>query len=362
MLEIRLSQPPDEATTEPLQHVSSVPGPGSGIADYAVAQADGWRPIRDDAAITPDGDRSRPRAVRFAWEYPPAIAESAMAELQIGREQSLDAPDLRLPVCGTACEVPHLHLGERYFWRVAVRDDAGRLHTSPVWSFVTHPQPPRWIHVPGTTNVRDMGGWQIPGNRRVRQGMIYRSSELDNHVALDPAGRRVLIETLTIRTDLDLRGTDEVNGPVLDPERVRWVHMPVTPYAHIARDGNQAQYRDLFRFLAQPEHYPILFHCWGGADRAGTVALLLNALLGVRRADLIHDYELTSLSIWGERSHRSENFQSLLDTLRPFAERPDDINGQAEGFLRAIGVASGELDAIRRLLTEARPRMKVQPS
>ncbi len=356
MLDIRLIQPLDEATTEPLQQVPNVPGPGGGVAtDHVVAPGDGWRPVAGDAPSPPDGDRSRPRPVRFAWEYPPALAGSARAELQIGRERSLDAPEIRLPVCGTACDVLHLYIGERYFWKVAVRDAAGCLHTSPVWTFRTHPQPPRWIHVPGTTNVRDMGGWALPGNRRVRQGLIYRSSELDNHVDLAPEGRRVLIDALNIRTDLDLRTADEVNGPVLDPARVIWVHMPVDPYAYIARDGSREQYRDLFRFLAQPGHYPILFHCWGGADRGGTVALLLNALLGVCRSDLIRDYELTSLSIWAERSHRSENFKSLLDILRLFAERPDDLNAQAEGFLRAVGVESHELDAIRRLLTEACP-------
>ncbi len=101
----------------------------------------------------------------------------------------------------------------------------------------------------------------------------------------------MLIEELNIRTDLDLRTDDEVNGPVLDPARVRWVHLPVTPYAYIARNGSREQYRNLFRFLAQPGHYPILFHCWGGADRGGTVAMLLHALLGVRWPDLIRDYE-----------------------------------------------------------------------
>ena len=34
-------------------------------------------------------------------------------------------------------------------------------------------------------------------------------------------------------------------------------------------------------FFAEEENYPIYFHCRGGADRTGMIAMLLRAIAGV---------------------------------------------------------------------------------
>ncbi|NIY15094.1 MAG: hypothetical protein GWM98_09410, partial [Nitrospinaceae bacterium] len=73
---------------------------------------------------------------------------------------------------------------------------------SAVASFKTDPSPPRWIRVPGITNVRDLGGWPLPGGRRIRQGMVFRSSEMNGHLNLTSRGKHILEEELGIRTDL----------------------------------------------------------------------------------------------------------------------------------------------------------------
>ena len=52
--------------------------------------------------------------------------------------------------------------------------------------------------------------------------------------------------------------------------------------------------REIFRVLADEENYPIMFHCNAGADRTGTVAFLINGVLGVPYEDLTRDFELTS--------------------------------------------------------------------
>jgi protein tyrosine/serine phosphatase len=98
-----------------------------------------------------------------------------------------------------------------------------------------------------------------------------------------------------------------------------------------------------------------MFHCAVGADRAGTVAFLLHGLLGMSMEDCIRDYELTTLSTIGVRTHTSAEFQGLLKALREFGDPPDDLAGQAEGYLRSIGVTADEIGAIRRLLIEDVP-------
>ena len=39
--------------------------------------------------------------------------------------------------------------------------------------------------------------------------------------------------------------------------------------------------------IADENRYPVYIHCTGGADRTGTLAFLINALLGVGEDDLI---------------------------------------------------------------------------
>ena len=48
---------------------------------------------------------------------------------------------------------------------------------------------------------------------------------------------------------------------------------------------------DIFDCVAKDE--PVYFHCYAGADRTGTIALILEALLGMSQSDIDKDYELT---------------------------------------------------------------------
>ena len=82
-------------------------------------------------------------------------------------------------------------------------------------SFTTEDLPPRWITLEGKAgNMRDLGSWKTLDGRRIRQGMIYRGTGLNNSsVNGDRIGRsRLTVEdvsymkdVLGIKTDLDLR-------------------------------------------------------------------------------------------------------------------------------------------------------------
>ncbi len=164
----------------------------------------------------------------------------------------------------------------------------------------------------------------------------------------------MLIEELGIRTDLDLRGLGEDCTPVLDLSRVEYINIPVESYDSIANPEYTRRYRALFSLLANPLKYPIFLHCWGGADRTGTIVFLIQALLGMRNEDLFNDYELTSLSVWGERSRSFEAFQDLLQTLELFASTGSSLQFQVERYLKVIGVTDAEIARIREILKEAR--------
>lgn len=347
MQTIELFEPADGWVSHPLQkHALPAHNPEAEASD-AVSGFQ-WNNLQ-----IVNSDRSHPREIHFSWErigrrwssisYDLILAQSADLEIQPMVIRGLSKAEV---------DVPHLFLGVTYFWKVRACKGEKILGESPVRRFTTNAQPPRWLRIPGITNVRDIGGWPLPGGGRIKQGMAYRSSELNGHLRITDRGRRLLEEELQIKTDLDLRGQFDGASPALDPDRVTWVNAPISPYDCITDVTFRDEYLKIFRLFAKKENYPILFHCVGGADRGGTVALILNALLGKDRELLIHDFELTTLSVWGERSRWSEQFKALLTALRDFHEDPDNINAQAENYVKSIGLTDEELASMRNLLIQ----------
>ncbi len=343
---IELLEPANGSVTDPMQRHSLDGDEGAETDGASVGQRYAW----DQLQIV-SSDRSVPRPMTFAWTRQPGRWRPPVYDLTISTSPTLDAHPLVLRDLNKASvEVWHLYIGTPYYWKVTARRGDEILAESPIWRFITNSLPPRWIKVPGITNVRDLGGWPLPGNRRIRQGLVYRSSELNGNLRITARGRVIMEDELGIRTDLDLRGEHEGATPALDPDKVRWIHAPISPYDCICDAAFADGYRRIFETFADPANYPILFHCVGGADRGGTVAFLLNALLGKDREHLIHDYELTTLSVWGERSWTSEQFLGLLEALKPFGGDPNDLCRQVEHYLASIGVTPATIAAIRNLL------------
>ncbi len=348
MEEIKLLHPENNSTTEPLQacpyHRQSGPDDARGKSAGADRGGIRWDKLEEVAE-----DRSFPMPVEFAWEN--TVRPGAKSyNLFVSRDPDFTDLDVNAKLKERSFRTGNLYIGQRYFWKVVAETRTGRAVESPVHTFRTNPSVPRWIRVPGITNVRDMGGWPVGRNKYVRQGLVYRSSEMNSHVNIEKKGVKVLIDELKIRTDLDLRGSTEDTRPVLDQSRVKWINVPVRPYGSIIDEENLESFRRVFEIFSEESNYPIMFHCWGGADRGGTVAFLLHALLGLRLSDLIMDYELTSLSRWGERTHTSEGFQALLNALMPFAEEKDNITMQVQHYLRHAGLKQKEIVKIRKQL------------
>ena len=159
-----------------------------------------------------------------------------------------------------------------------------------------------WHDVEGMVNVRDIGGWT-----GLRAGRVYRGSEPDclpqerlpagkkcHDLNVTAAGAAYLRERLGVKTDLDLRQRSECPHPDRTAlgDGVRLVRVPLTAYEGLFTDTNL--YAQALRVFADPANYPIYFHCWGGADRTGTIAFLLEGLCGVGEPELSVEYELTS--------------------------------------------------------------------
>ncbi|HEX9017653.1 MAG TPA: tyrosine-protein phosphatase [Anaerolineaceae bacterium] len=345
-LEIRLDLPYQNQVTGPLQKHLWLPEKRMKLLRRRE------RLVTERAEQTELEDRSHPQGVRFQWSCIARQPVPVDYDLQVHAECEFGENIYLTGLTEPHAELVNLRVGTYYSWQVIARLRDQVISQSKIGRFFTNPTPPRWILVPGITNVRDLGGWPLPGGRRVRQGMIFRGSEMNSHCVLTAEGHKVLVEDLAVRTDLDLRGQGEERLPALDPARVKYVNLPLASYDMIAHPEYVARFRELFALLAARSTYPAFIHCWGGADRTGTVAFLLGALLGMRTEDLFTDYELTSLSIWGDRLAGSDAFQDLLRTLEVFAKKGSSLQSQVERYLRFIGVTEGEIVEIREMMTE----------
>ena len=94
---------------------------------------------------------------------------------------------------------------------------------------------------------------------------------------LDEPTRRYLVETLGIRSDIDLRGSNETWGMEESPlgSEVRWFRCPGKNYGEMGTEDGRARFAKAFRVFLDSANYPIAFHCIGGQDRTGSVACII---------------------------------------------------------------------------------------
>ncbi len=172
----------------------------------------------------------------------------------------------------------------------------------------------------GIHNLRDYGGYRVAGGGQVRSGVLFRSGQhmeaSDNDLAL--------LDSLDIRTVIDLRGVSERDGfpcrrhpsfaaqviaydgetsnsppheggggqVVMTPERARermlavYTRMPVNP-------AMIDMFTRYFNALDENDGGSLV-HCFAGKDRTGIAAALLLHTLGVHHDDIVDEFLLTN--------------------------------------------------------------------
>ena len=106
-----------------------------------------------------------------------------------------------------------------------------------------------------------------------------------------------------------------------------------------------------FKACADPDNYPIGFHCSLGRDRTGTLAAMLYAVSGVSRYDIVKEYELSWLSTAAANNVSIQT--GSINKLCNFIESKDGetFKDKACNFLLSIGVTQAELNSVRDILT-----------
>ena len=183
-------------------------------------------------------------------------------------------------------------------------------------------------------NVRDLGGWKVPGGHVV-YGRLYRGAKISSSISDN--GKKIFLNDLGISVDLDLRGIkdSEANvGPVISG--IVYAKFPVEKNLGRGTGNTEELYRQAIRSIIGwlGEDRNVYFHCAGGADRTGSLAFLIEALLGLSESDLSKDYEITTFagSNTRLRNYRATEDEThilyeLISRVREFGDpETQDIN------------------------------------
>ena len=219
----------------------------------------------------------------------------------------------------------------------------------------------RWIRTSaGATawNVRDLGGWACDGGT-VKYGLLFRGGKLA------AADRAVLVGELGVQHDLDLRGR-EGGGSDDEPDMTE---SPLGSDVWYTRTQQYAWYtltpvatwQTYLRCVidAVTHREPVYFHCTAGADRTGTLACVLEGLLGLSQSDIDKDYELTTFysgsgSDATARRRNESDWKGLINAIN--AVSGDTFRDKCVHFaVGTCGMSMADINAYRAAMIDGTP-------
>ena len=207
---------------------------------------------------------------------------------------------------------------------------------------------PRWCDGMGVRNLRDLGGWTGLGGRKVKTGVLYRSAQLAS-----VKDKKAFREKYGIVTDLDLRQPkDLVDLKGVSPlgHSVRLVNMSAPTYQHFGKPENRAYFAQVFRTILADKNRPLLFHCAKGADRTGSIAFLLNGLLGVGEDDLVLDWEVTAFFNPNPKFAPADRIDKMVEMMK--AEPGATWTDKFVSYAKSCGILDAEIAHFRNLMLE----------
>jgi protein-tyrosine phosphatase len=248
----------------------------------------------------------------------------------------------------------------------------------------------------GAPNFRDLGGYQTEDGRRVKQGLLFRSDQLDRLTDSDLAA----MEGLHIAYVVDLRTKSE---RAREPDRLPRGAKPVILDVSADADGSlggdmrkaqaeiaagrgvelleaanrdfvslpsaKAAYSALLALVADPATGPLVYHCTAGKDRTGWASAVLLSILGVPRERIYYDYLasnaylaqknagiLASLKASGAPIDPA-NLEPVLGVRHTYLDSAfaevDRVYGSMDAYVqKGLGLSEAQIETIRRKYLE----------
>jgi protein-tyrosine phosphatase len=301
-----------------------------------------------------------PNSLTFSWEADEA-ADYYRLFISTDKDFAADKTESYL-VNTNSLTLSHLYTGTKYYWFVLyteLTEDGGEFNMSSVHtrSFITE-EDPRFFKIDGVSNTRDIGGFETTNGCRVKQGMIYRGGKLEG---ITEEGKEYFRNVIGITTDLDLRTPGEGGAGSGSPlgADINYVNINGRYYVGgmgINTEEGKAVFAQEIRVFANPDNYPIYIHCSLGRDRTGTLAMVIEGLLGVKFNDLMKDYEVSIFSVTGTLDNASidairNNIKQTYDYISSNYEG-DSFAEKTENYLLSIGITPEEIQSIRDIMLE----------
>lgn len=230
--------------------------------------------------------------------------------------------------------------------------------------------PVRHLRLPGTRNLRDVGGYPAGNGRTTRWRTLLRTDALDR---LPVASQTALLD-MGLRNVIDLRWPhelDEFPSVFRASDRVTYRSIPLlrddpTPrlglagtYLHML-DKRGRQLAQIVRWLLEPGGLPAVIGCAAGKDRTGVAVALVLSAVNVPNDVVVEDYALSrsAFAVPVDDEHLQDWRADTLDVecepayMADALEHLDRRHGGARALLRRNGVRDREIDRLVELMTE----------
>ena len=310
-------------------------------------------------------DRFAPKPATISWKN--SRDGALYYTVRVGLKKDLSDAEEYL-VNDTKIDVEYLFAAKHYYYQIYAHYKNDEVVKSQVYDFYTADLP-RTVSIPNVSNTRDIGGrFVMNGQYQVKQGMIYRGAEVDPSSgkawgAITEEGKDIMVNVLGIKTDLDLRDGQTLKKSPIDPS-LKYINVAAPWYAghenSITAEKYKAALITEIRTFIDPENYPIYLHCSLGRDRAGTLAFLISALVGVEEIDLYRDYEMSFFAItgWADASQSDAQHANLMGAVGSIITYLNRYEGatlmdKTESFVKEyLGLTQAEVDSIRNIMWE----------
>ena len=204
----------------------------------------------------------------------------------------------------------------------------------------------RVLPLEGGINFRDLGGYRTTDSRTVKWQTVYRSGVMSNLTAADVK----YLGKLGFQVVTDLRNTEaRASAPALTKEWARdyvaWDYKPglINELNKFTKSGNATvegasevmtyvysqtayQFKDIYAEIFDKLIHgetPLVFNCAAGKDRAGVMAALVLAALGVPRATVVADYAMSDDVVNYEAKVNDKLFYYAADNLHAKSEQAE---------------------------------------
>lgn len=201
-------------------------------------------------------------------------------------------------------------------------------------------------------NVRDLGGWACDGGT-VRYGKIIRGCRPVDNAAVED----IMVNQLGIRAELDLRLSSEAGISESPWDGVEYFNFN----GNIQYNLTNVSWYNVMKtvFDCVKDGKPLYFGCAEGADRTGTLACIIEGLLGVSQSDCDKDYELTSFYSGIDtashlRARNEADWTGLITAIN--SKTGTSFRDKIVAFVASLGFTAADINAFRHSMIDGNPQ------